>query len=398
VKATYEWVLEKKNLSPHRISIMNIDRIVLLDNDRFDIFLKKPDPSFVGYLVIGIVPKALLDAGNDFTRNPVGSGPFQFARWPIKDILVLRRLRDNKLFEFIHINNSTTRVLKLLNREIDILQNNLPIELVNHLQANEHIKIVRRQGINFSYIGFNLQDKDLKKLAVRQAIAHAINRKRIVEKMFGPKTRLASAIFIPEHWAGHPNLTSYEYNPDKARGLLKQAGYTKENPLEIVYNSSNDPFRVTLATILQYQLKQVGIKLTLRTYDFSTVYRDIKKGNFQLFSLTWVAVKSPDLFRFVYHSKSIPNAANGERGANRFRLIDEKVDHYIEAAENTTDQAKRVQYYRKIHERLIELVPVVPLWYEEQMAAMQKTVRGYRLSNDGAFDSLVHVEKEVKTR
>jgi len=218
--------------------------------------------------------------------------------------------------------------------------------------------------------------------------------------MFGEKTRLASAIFTPDHWAGDPTLESWPYNPEKSRQLLKAAGYGPDNPLQLIYKTTNVPFRVRIATILQYQLQQVGIKVKLRTYEWSRFYSDIIKGNFHLYSLSWVAVKSPDIFRYVYHSHSIPDSnGKGSTGANRNAYRDKLVDEYIEKAEHTYDIKKRVEYYRKIHKRLIETVPVMPLWYEEHMAAYRDNLRNYRISYDGNFDSLSQVKKlEVSDR
>ncbi len=410
VKATYDAVLGRnishkinvrQGLSPHRTSIELIKSIIIIDSDTVDFYLERVDPAFPGYLVIGIMPASLLIKGHDFNRQPVGSGRFRFVRWPEQDILKLIRIRDKQQFTFIHVNNATTRVLKLLRGEIDIVQNNLPIELIKYLGKNKKIKIMYREGSNFSYLGFNLKDKYLKDRRVRLAIAYAIDRKRIINKMFGSKTRLAAAIFTPDHWAGHPTLKSWPYDPIRAKQLLKEAGFGPQNPLQLLYKTTNNPFRVRIATILQYQLGQVGIKVKLRTYEWTTFYNDIKRGNFHIYTLSWVAVKSPDMFRYVYHSDSIPGmkikgSKKRSKGANRNRFSDKLVDQYIEQAEKTLDQTKRVVLYRKIHERLIELLPVIPLWYDEHMAAMRLYIKGYRIAYDGSFDSLNSVYLEHK--
>lgn len=410
VKATYDAVLGRQRLhkvnvtqglSPHRTSVELIKSIKVINSDTIDFHLTRVDPAFPGYLVIGIMPAALLLNGHDFNRQPVGSGPFRFLNWPEQDILKLIRIRDKQKFTFIHVNNSTTRVLKLLRGEIDIVQNNLPIELIKYLGKNKLIKIMYREGSNFSYLGFNLKDQYLKDRRVRLAIAYAINRKRIISKMFGSKTRLAAAIFTPDHWAGHPTLKSWPYDPLRARQLLKEAGFGPKNPLKLLYKTTNNPFRVRIATILQYQLGQVGIKVKLRTYEWTTFYNDIKRGNFHIYTLSWVAVKSPDMFRYVYHSSSIPGmkikgSKKSTKGANRNRFSDKLVDQYIEQAETTFDQKTRIALYRKIHERLIELLPVIPLWYDEHMAAMRLYIKGYHIAYDGSFDSLNSVTLDRK--
>ncbi len=391
VKATYDSVLDRRLASPHRSSVALIREIRVIDRDTVDFLLSKPDPAFPGYLVIGIMPKHLLVAGHDFSSRPVGSGPFRFHSWPQQGLLRLTRIRDRRLFEFVHITNANTRVLKLLRGEIDIIQNNLPYELTRYLESKKDIRVIHRHGSNFTYLSFNLRYRPLKDKRVRLAIAHAIDRRQIIRHMFGRKTRLAAAIFTPDHWAGDPQLRGYRYDPARARALLRAAGYGPDRPLRLVYKTTNVPFRVRIATIIQYQLRQVGIQVSLRTYEWTTFYSDIKKGNFHLYSLSWVAVKSPDIFRYVYHSTSIPQPGGRQAGANRNAYRDALVDEYIEQAEQSDDPAQRVRYYRLLHRRLLETLPVVPLWYEEHMAAMRRDIRGYRIAYDGNFDSLDEV-------
>jgi len=90
---------------------------------------------------------------------------------------------------------------------------------------------------------------------------------------------------------------------------------------------SFDPFRIRLATILQQQLAEAGIQVTVSSYDWGTFFGDIKAGRFQLYSLAWVGIKSPDIFRYAFHSDALPPA-----GANRGRFSDVQVDHLIDAA------------------------------------------------------------------
>ena len=392
VKATYDSVLDPKTASPHRLSVALIKRIDVLDAETFDMHLHRADPAFVGYLVIGILPAQLLHAKHPFSTHPLGSGEFRLHHWSAIDRLQLKRVRDGQVIEFVHINNGTTRILKALRGELDILQNDLPNELVNYLSHDKNIRILRRPGTNFSYLGLNLQDKRLRHLDIRRAIAHAINRPALVRAMFGPETRLANALFTPEHWAGNPKLSAYNYDPERARQLLAKHGFSRENPLKLVYKTTTDPFRVRIATIFQHQLGNVGIQVKLRTLEFGTFYADIKKGNFDLYSLAWIGVKSPDMFRTVYHSASIPTPNNGRQGANRNHYRDPEVDRWIEQAERSRDETLRVQLFQKLHARLLDQLPVIPLWYEEQVAVLRQRIEGYTLDADGNYDSLLYVK------
>jgi peptide/nickel transport system substrate-binding protein len=386
VKATYDSVLDPATASPHRGSLEMIDRVAVVNPDTVDFYLKHPDPLFPGYLVIGILPAKALAAKRSFSDHPLGSGPFRFVAWPSQGRLVLARRRDGQRFEFVHVPDATVRTLKLLRGEIDMLQNDLPEELVHYLAHRRGIRIERRPGSNFSYIGFNMRDPALSHLKVRQAIAYAINRAAIVKHLLGRDTRLAGALLPPGHWAGNPKLHGYPYDPARARRLLVEAGYNKDHPLRLTYKTSSDPFRIRIATVIQHQLAQVGIRVKLRSYDWATFYGDIKAGRFQLYSLTWVGIKSPDIFRYAFYSTSVP-----PKGANRGRYASPVADRLIDAAERSDDFARRAADYRQLQTWLAKTLPYVPLWYEQHFFACRANVVGYRLAADGNYDGLINV-------
>ncbi len=388
VKATYDSVLDKRTGSPHRGSVAMIREIRVIDDDTVDFMLRRPDPMFPGYLTIGILPAKALAAGHAFSHAPIGSGPFRFVGWSNDGVVTIERRQDRQRIRFIPVANANVRVLKLLRGEIDMLQNDLPSELRQYLDRRQGIRTMRREGTNFTYIGINLRHPDLARRGVRRAIAHAIDRRRIIRFLLGPATRPAESIFAPEHWASAPGLKPYRYDPELARQLLRKAGYGPQHPLVIGYKTSSDPFRIRLATILQRQLQQVGIQMRLRSLDFATVFGDIKAGRFNLYSLSWVGVKSPDILRYVFHSKSVPPS-----GANRGRYHNPVVDRLIDEADNSDSLARRIVLYRRIQRIVHHDLVYIPLWYEEHFFAARSDIRGYRIAGDGNYDSLLHVHR-----
>ncbi|MDH3413495.1 MAG: ABC transporter substrate-binding protein, partial [Gammaproteobacteria bacterium] len=101
VKATYEFILDIKNASPHRGTLDMIERIEVRDDNTVDFVLSKPDPLFPGRLVVGILPRSEIIAGRRFNREPLGSGAFQFVSWPLDDLLRIRRRSDGLIAEFV---------------------------------------------------------------------------------------------------------------------------------------------------------------------------------------------------------------------------------------------------------------------------------------------------------
>ena len=391
VKATYDYILDPANASPHRTALIMIDRVEVQGEDQIDFFLKRADPLFPAYLVIGILPADLVGKSHPFQSQPVGSGPFQFVAWPEEGRLRLERRRDGQRFEFLKVSEATVRTLKLLQGEVDMIQNDLPPELLAYLQEKSGVQIEQMAGSNFSYLGFNLQDADTGQLAVRRAVAYAIDRDAIIHYVMQGAGRQAQAIFPPSHWAGAEGLPPYNRDLEKAKALLREAGYDEQHPLRLVYKTSSDPFRVRLATVIQSQLAEAGIEIDLRSYDWATVYGDIKAGRFQMYSLAWVGIKTPDIFRYVFHSDSIP-----PNGANRGRFQHAEIDRLIEQAETMTDEEQQARLYRELQRLLLQELPYVPLWYENQLFVSRSDIQGYHLASDGNYDGLNDVERRVE--
>lgn len=389
IKATYDSLLDPATASPHRAGLSMIAAIEVVDEQTVDFHLHKPDPLFPGRLVIGILPAERLANGHPFSRHPVGSGAFEFVAWPEEGRLRLQRLDDGQTLSFITVKNPTVRVLKLLRGEIDMLQNDLPPELVDYLAEQDEIQLRKGPGSNFTYLGFNLQDPDTGRLKLRQAIAHAIDRRAIIEYVMGDAATPASALLPPDHWAGNPALEPLRHDPARARVLLKEAGYIGGQRPQLVYKTSSDPFRVRLATVIQQQLAEVGIDVELRSYDWGTFYGDIKAGRFQMFSLSWVGIKTPDIFRYVFHSTAVP-----PKGANRGRYVDKVADQLIEAAEGERALDDQAEIYARLQARLLEQLPYVPLWYENHVFAARASIQGYTLARDGNYDGLIHVTRD----
>jgi peptide/nickel transport system substrate-binding protein len=390
VAATFASILDPATASPHRALLGMIRDIQTDGPDHIEFRISEPDPLFPAYLRIGILPAALIRNGHPFQSRPVGSGPFRFVDWPGPGRLRLERRRDGLGLEVLTIKDPNVRVMKLLRGEIQILQNDLAPELVSYLRAQPEVRVQEIRGANFSYLGFNLEDPVTGRLAVRRAVAHAIDRKAILRFLFRGAGRPADTIFPPEHWAGAPGLSGYAHDTARSRDLLAAEGYGPEQPLRLIYKTSSDPFRVRLATLIQAQLAQVGIRVEVRSYDWGTFYGDIKAGRFQLFSLSWVGVRTPDIFRYVFHSESVP-----PEGANRGRYRSPRADRLIEMAGKEQDPNRQATLYRKLQRLLLQELPYVPLWYEDQIYACRKEVEGYRLAPDGNYDGLIDVRLEL---
>jgi peptide/nickel transport system substrate-binding protein len=374
VKATYQSLLTLKD-SPHAAEYKNINHINIVDKYALDFELEVADAHFPEKLIIGILPKDLIDQQHDFVRKPVGNGLFKFTSWERE--LTLERVSDGQVVTLTEVKDPTVRVLKLMRGETDLLQGDLPPELVKYLEIQSKLQVKTTQGTNFSYLGLNMQDPILKQHKVRQALAHAIDRQAIVDQVMVRDTRLAAVILPPEHYAGNAALKHDEYNPELANKLLQSAGI--KLPLKLVYKTSTDAQRVRFATILQAQMAQAGIELEIRSLDWGTFFAEVKQGNFQLYGLTWVGIRTPEIYSKVFGTKFTP-----PNGFNRGRYSDAELDALLLKED-----------WPAVTERIHTQLPYIPLWYEGQAAVMQKNIQGYAPQPDGNWDYLATIRRSA---
>lgn len=392
VLATYHSILAPNSRSPLKGQLEVIDSISAPGESQVDFILKCPDPLFPMRLNIGILPAQAIAAGRVFSKSPLGSGSFRFVAWPSPERLVLERLRDGRQFEFLTVSDPTVRALKLQRGEIDLLQNDLPVELLRYLEQ-KGMQVEHGPGSRYSYLGFNLRDPLLSQLSVREAISLAIDRESLAHYLFAHYARPAWGPMPLGHWAGPLSGQAPAYDPARARALLDAAGLKDpDGPgprprFVLEYKTSTDPLRLRVATVLQSQLAQIGVQLHIRSLDWGTFYGDVKAGRFQLYSLSWVGIESPDFYREAYHSQSVP-----PKGANRGQLRDPQLDADIEQALAQNPQSTAA--YQAVQARLQAVQAYAPLWFEDNVAVLRPGLRHYRINMQGDFDGLITLDDE----
>jgi peptide/nickel transport system substrate-binding protein len=385
VAATYSAVLDPALGSPHRDTLKHIVRVAALDNDHLMVTLDAPDLLLPGRLSLGILPAAQARQAQRL-EHPIGSGPFALLGRNGND-LHLRRRRDGLALDFLTVADPTVRALKLVRGELDLVQNDLPPEIAAWLARQSGVRVERAAGDTFAYLGFNYADPLSGDPRVRRAIALAIDRAALIKYLFQGGAVPAESVLTPDHWAGDPDLVPVPHDPAAARALLAQLGHGPQHPLQLSYKTSADPFRLRLAAAIQAQLAAVGIALRIQSYDWGTFYGDIKAGRFQLYSLAWVGVKEPDILRHIFDSRALPPG-----GANRGRYASPLVDLALEAAARANNLTDMAAAYRAVQAQVHDDLVYVPLWYEQQLAALGPRVTGYGLRRDGAYDGLATVQ------
>ncbi len=401
VKYTFDSIIDPNFKSPKRGAYEALESVEIMDELTVKFTLKRPFAPFLTNMVMGIVPEGI-DSRKDInlSEHPVGSGPFEFVSWKRAQSIVLKK--NSQYFaskpkldsiKFKVIQDATVRILELENGNIDILQNGVIPDLLDRLRKNKDLRVEEYTGSNYVYMGFNYADPILKNTLVRNAIAHAIDRKKIIHYLLRDLATPAESLLPPSNWAFRKPTKPLTFDPELSKSLLDKAGFKlktgEKTRFKLLLKTSQNEQTQKIAEILQEQLKDVGIDLDIKRFEWGTFFDDIKKGNFQLYCLTWVGVTEPDIYHYIFHSSSIP-----PNGANRGRYKNNEIDKLLLEGRNTLNQEERIKIYAKVQEILSEEKPYISLWYEKNVIVRNKKVKNFIPFPAGDFYSLVDVSKE----
>ena len=362
--------------------------------------MKRPDASLLFNLsdgLFGVVPRG---SGKDFVRAPVGSGPYKFVSARQDQDVVIARNPDYwagppklERVRFAIVPDAVTVALEMRKGSADIASNELTLDLVHALEAMPGLQVETGPGSPVMYLNFNVAGglgktlvteagNPLHDVRVRQAIAFAMDRQAIVHAVWRDQARLASSLLPQGHWAAADpgSLAQYPHAVAKARALLAAAGYGP-GKLRLEMKTSQDETTRLLALILQQQLADAGIELTLRASEFGTFYADVSSGRFEMYALRWIGSnEDPAIFQYALGSGRFP-----PKGANRGHYSNTKVDALLAAAGAMTDEAARRQNYLAVQQILAEDVPVIPLWSPNNEIVHSTRIIGLHPSVDGSF-------------
>ena len=405
VAATFESIRDPELGTVKRLFLKPVRSIETPDERTVIFRLREPSAPFPQILSgIGIAPAgALSEFGVDFGRHLVGSGPFMFDSMVVDEYVLLRRNPHwfggdvgIESVRFKIVPDATVRVLEVLHGSTDLTQNDLPPHVIERLAQEPGLQVQTSESTLVKYLAFNVDRPVLSDVRVRQAVALGIDRAPIIEYKLRGFATPATSFLHPENWAFEPDSRRWDHDPEAAMRLLDEAGYPDPGDgdprLTLVYRTSEDATAKAVATIFKRQLARIGVEVDLRTNEWGVFFGDIIQGDFDLYSLTGLGINDPDWYSYVVHSDSFP-----PNGANRPRYHNERVDELLDLGRVTAAQADRVSIYRELQRILSEEIPLLPLWYEHNVAVGGRNVQGFVPVPEADFGSVVRVEK-VGTR
>jgi len=387
----------------------NIDKerpFVALNDTTFQINLSRPFPPFLGILSMqycSVVPKEIVEYyGKDFRSNPVGTGPFQFKLWEegaaiilLKNEYYFEKEGDNQLpyldgIRISFIENKQTEFLQFLDGKLDFMSDVGPsfkdeiLTRDGNLQPKyqENIELIKNPYLNVEYLGILVdtanplvKDNPLKLKAIRQAINYGFDRKKMISYLRNNVGIAATNGFVPAGLAFYDQnkINGYDYNPQKARQLLRNAGFEADKKMPEIMLYTNSNYQDFCAFIIK-QLEEIGLKIKMEVISPAFLREAMVKGKANMFRASWIAdYPDAESFLVLFYGKN-------PAPPNYTRFNNPKFDQLYEAALREQNVEKRNELYQQMDQLVINEAPVVPLYYDQTLVFIHKYIEGLEVN------------------
>lgn len=395
IKFTYQLILDPQVGCPYYSSYSDIEEIKIINEREIVFKFKEPYAPALLKLGMGIVPKHLLKGKNirtsGFGRAPVGTGPYEFRKWKTDEYVILDSNQDyfegtpyiDKYVVRI-VPDTTVQYLELLTKTVDSMsltpyQYKIRSETKRFEQKINKYKYLAHA---YTYISYNLEDPLFKKRKVRQALTLAIDKNEIIGGVLLGLGEVTTGPFLKGTYAYNNEVKDTEYNPQRAKELLKEAGWSDSNrdgildkdgvpfKFKLITNQGNKQ-REDVATIIQQKWRKIGVEVEVQTIAWAAFLNEfVNKKNFQAVILGWTIPTDPDIYN-VWHSSS-----SRKGGLNFISYKNKEVDRLIEEGRRVFDIEKRSVIYKKIHTILNEDKPYTFLYIPYATPAVSKRFKG----------------------
>ena len=343
--------------------------------------LTRPQAPFLKNIAMSPFAIASPAAFDQLEDNPVGTGPFKFVEWKRNDSITLEKNTafwkdglpklDRVIFRAIPDNSA--RLNALTTGEIDIADGINPSDATS-IQSNSELQLIERPSMNIGYLGLTNNRAPFDDVKVRQAVNHAIDKQTIIDAFFQGYAEPAVNPMPPTISGYNEEITGYEYDPEKAKALLAEAGYNGEEfelwamPVPRPYM----PDGQKVAEAIQKNLEDVGMKAKIVTYEWATYLEKAKNGEADAFLLGWTG-DNGDADNFLYTLLDKDNI-----GSNNYAYYSSDEAHtLLVQAQSEVDEDKRNELYKQAQVIIHEDAPWVPLAHSTPLIAAKSTVQDY---------------------
>lgn len=394
VKTNYERIMNDKNLRLNSRGFNLITKIDILDDYQIKITLKEPYSGMLTRFVSAKIlsPKLISENSGDIAKKPVGTGPFRFVEWVQGDHLTVERFDDYwekgdrvKKITYKPVPENGSRVAMLKTGEAGVIYP-LPQQNYKELESNKDVVINKVPSTIARYVSINTMKKPFNDVRVRQAMNYAVDKNafiNVVNSGYG----LPLDSIIPSKTLYYSKQELYEQNIEKAKELLKEAGYADGFKAEIWGNTNSDTMKGM--QFIQQQLKPIGIDVEIKSMEEGTLSDEIygaqtpEDAKVQMWYVSWSSYASDvtNATKPLFHSGSFPPG-----GANTAYYKNTDVDKWMDQANATGDSTKQAELYKNIQSTIYQEAPWIFLGVDEILASTRANVEGVRIDPTGGIN------------
>ena len=359
--------------------------IVATGDYTFTITTEGPDAMLLSNLTHhgnAIVPKALIDSGNNFNEKPIGTGPYKFIKWNRGDSIEFEAFEEYflgapaiKKMTWKVIPEGSSRTIALEAGEVDMV---IEVEAMDgdRLKGNNKIEVIEYNATNESWLMLNNEKPGLDNQDVRRAINAAINKENVVTVAYnGMATPALSQ--MPMNFEGATEENADAYDAAKAKEYMTKSGVDPAS-VQLAIICSDDT-KKRAGEVIQANLKEIGINATIENMDLATYLSATATGDYTGAIGGYSSTSLLGYVVGVFHSDSID-------ASNKARMRDAEVDALIDEAKVTVDEAARKVIMEKLSARVNELCPQAPLWQPVTMRAFNANLQGVEVNDAGGLN------------
>jgi peptide/nickel transport system substrate-binding protein len=398
VEFGYTTIIDDKTPTAYKSSFDEVEKVIVIDKWTLKVIYKKPfAPGLASWGSLVVLPKHLLEekdiTKSELARKPVGTGPYIFKEWVPGQKIVLEANKNyfekgkpyiaNYIYRIIP--DQSTMFLELRAGNLDF-SGLTPIQFKKQTDTDyfkENFNKYNYLAFAYTYLGYNLTSRFFKDKSVRQAISFAINKKEIIDGVLLGLGLEATGPYKPDTVWFNPAVKQYDYNPGKARELLKSAGWVDKNgdgivekdgqsfQFTVLTNQGNEQ-RIKTAELIQRNLKDIGIQMNIRVLEWTAFLDAIDRRDFEAVILGWSLDPDPDQYDIWHSSKT------GPKEFNFISYHNPEVDKLLVNGRNTCRNEERKKYYYKLQEILAEEQPYTFLYFPQALPIVHSRFHGIK--------------------
>lgn len=382
---------------PRASSFEDLEGVTAIDDYTVEFTLSRPNARFIWTAGSEILPEHILGdvpiaelGEHEFNYNPIGTGPFKFDEWvdgqyvrvtAFDDYFLGRPYLDSITYKIVPDQNSLLAQLQAG----DIQKMGIPASDVSTAKEWEEqgkIKLSSTLALQYNWLGYNLREELFQDVNVRRAITHAIDRQAIIDAVVNGEGQIAHAPASPLSWAYNPNTPQFNYDPEKAKKLLEEAGWVpgSDGILEkdgerfsfTIKTNQGNKVREDIVVVIQQFLKEVGIEAIPQIVEFSALLQQIDPPNwdFEALVLGWNLSVDPDPTA-IWHTKEI------ELGLNNIAYSRPDLDELMDLNTTILDLEERKKVVWQIFDEIANDQPYTFLYYPNAYQALPPFMEGF---------------------